>query len=418
MKPGVKRSARRGVARRRSAVRAIAIGVLTVVALAACGSGGDAGSGSSGGSGDSADVARSQDLLDKAHAAAVTGPSVGVVPTADIVPWKASDMPAPTAPPSGPLHVDVMYSFPAGFPPYAAGMVKALGEKLGWTVNVFGASTPTQQGALAAMQQAVLDKPDAIIAIATPATWVSPALDEARKDGIYTIDVNQDSSTGKGYDAYVPGAKGVQKALVGAWAVAKSEGTAHTVLFEAPGFTDVNVPAAKDYLDKCSGCAAEVQSLNSNAFVDPTQTQSSVSAALSNRSSVDYVVWPTGGLQLTPVLNGISTSRNRDAELIVDEPSAENMQLLAAGKIPVVVQAPAVLLLLEAIDNVNRLVQSKGAIPEGSLRPPVSYWTQGDAPHPTFSAITEAQLAANDWLTPFEEAWHVQLKNTILGVSG
>lgn len=401
---------------RSHAMRTTAVGLVAFMALAACGSDSDGDSGPSG-PGDSAAVDRSQELLDEAEASAVTGASVGVVAPEDIVAWQASDIPKPVAPSTEALKVDVVYSFPAGFPPYAAKVIEAIGADLGWSVNVFAASTPTQQGALAAMQQAVLDKPDAIIAVATPGIWVSPALEEARKNGIYTVNVNQDSSSGEGYDAYAPGAKGVQKALVAAWAVAKSEGKAHTVLFEAPGFTDVNVPAAEEYLKGCTGCETEVQSLNAAAFTDPTQTQSGVSAALSNRNGVNYVVWPTGALQLTPVLNGIAGSRNKDAELIVDEASAENLQLLSEGKIPVVVQAPAVLLLLEAIDNVNRLVQGQEAIPEDQLRTPVTYWTKDNAPEPTFPAITAAQLEANDWVSPFADAWGIELKDTILGVS-
>jgi len=417
-----------------SATLKVMIGAVALALLAACSSsstssGGGSGSAStpasssSGGSpasssSDDAYVTQSQQLLDRAHAAAVTGPSVGTVPANDIVPWKASDMPTPIAPPSQPLKVNVVYGIPVGYAPYAAHLIKAIGVKLGWTVNIFPASAPTQGAELAAMQQAELGKPNAIISIVVPATWVGPALASAKAAGIHTINIHQDLTTGAGYDGYVPSAEGVQKGLLAAWAVAKTGGKANTMLVEAPGFSDVNVPAAQSYLQACSGCSTIVQNFNPAVFTDPIQAQSSTSSALSAHPSTNYMVWPSGGLPLTPVLNGIAASPDSGAQLLVDDASPENMQLLSQGKLPLVMEGPGALLVLEAIDDVNRMAQGKPALAEDSLRIPISYWTKSEAPAPTFPAITKAQLQTNDWLSPFANAWHVpQLESVILGVA-
>ena len=248
--------------------------------------------------------------------------------------------------------------------PYAAHLIKAIGTKLGWSVTIFPASSPTQPAELAAMQQALLGKPNAIISVVIPAVWVGPALTAAKAAGIYTVDIHQDSTDGTGYSAVVPSAEGVQKALLAAWAVAKTNGKANTMLVEAPGFSDVNVGAAQSYLQACSGCTTVIQQFNPTSFTDPTQIQSNASSALSAHPSVNYVIWPTGGLPLTPVLDGMSAAPDTDAQLLVDDASPEDVQLLSQGKLPLVVEGPGALLVLEAIDNINRLEQGKQALAE------------------------------------------------------
>ena len=198
----------RGAAGRpsRAAVKFM-IGTAALATLAACSSSSSSSgssaatssdSSSASSSGGDAYVTQSQQLLDRAHAAAVTGPSFGTVPASSIVPWKASDMPAATAPPSKPLKVDVVYGIPSGYVPYAAHLIKAIGTKLGWSVTIFPASSPTQPAELAAMQQALLGKPNAIISVVIPAVWVGPALASAKAAGIYTVDIHQDSTDGNG----------------------------------------------------------------------------------------------------------------------------------------------------------------------------------------------------------------------------
>ncbi len=424
--------ARRGTIRGSARLKFL-IGAVALTALAACSSAGPGSSSTSaaassspaGGSSSAASspavsafVQQSQQLLDKAQPAAVTGPSFGTVPVSDVVPWQSSDIPAPTAPPSKPLKVAVAYGIPSGYVPYAAHLIKAIGTKLGWTVSIFPASATTQAAELAAMQQALLSKPNVIISVVIPAVWVGPALTAAKAAGIYTVDIHQDSTDGTGYSAVVPSAEGVQKAMLAAWAVTHTNGKSVVMLVDAPGFSDVNISAAQSYLQACGGCTTMTQQFNPTSFTDPTQIQANARSALSAHTSVNYVIWPTGGLPLTPVLDGIAASPDSGAQLLVDDASPENVQLLSEGKLPVVVEGPGAILVLEAIDDVNRLEAGQPALAETALRIPISYWTKSEAPAPTFPAITKAQLQANDWVSPFATAWHVPaLQSVILGVA-
>ena len=375
-------------------------------------------SGSPAASGGSGIVSQSKQLLQDAQNAAITGPSVGIVPVDQIVPWKQSLMPAPSKLVSGkPIRVDVVYDIPTGFSPYSAHLIQAVGAKLGWQVKVFAATASTQQAAEAAMQAAVLDKPTAIIASVIPATYDGQALAAAKAADIYTVLLHQDTTTGAGYDAYVPDGEGVQKALLGAYAVAESNGTANTLLLDAPGFSDVNLPAAQAYLKECTTCTTSTGQFNPLDFTDPVALQGDVSAALAKAPNLDYVMWPDGGLPLTPVVAAISASPDKNAKLLINDATDGSIQLLKSGAIPIVVEAPAALIALIGMDDVNRLVQGQQPLAEGSLRFPVSYWTTANSPGPTFGAITAAQLAQSDWLTPFENAWNVQLKSAILGVN-
>jgi ABC-type sugar transport system substrate-binding protein len=369
-------------------------------------------------SGSSAVVSQSKQFLQTAVNTAITGPSVGIVPADQIVPWKQSLMPTPSKLVSGKsIRVDVVYDIPTGFSPYSAHLIQAIGAKLGWQVKVFAATAPTPQAAEAAMQTAVLDKPTAIIAAVIPATYDGQALAEAKAAGIYTILMHQDTTTGSGYDAYVPDGEGVQKALLAAYAVAESNGTAKSLLLGGPGFSDVNLPAAQAYLKQCATCSTSTGQFNPVDFTDPVKVQSDVSAALANVSGLDYVMWPDGGLPLTSVVAAISASPNKNAKLLVNDASAGSIQLLKSGAIPIVVEAPSALIALIAMDDVNRLAQGQQPLAEDALRFPISYWTTANSPNPTFEAITAAQLKQSDWLTPFETAWSVQLKSAILGVN-
>ncbi|MET7571972.1 sugar ABC transporter substrate-binding protein [Streptomyces sp. NPDC005492] len=395
------------------------VGALALATLAACSSGGgdasvSAGAASGGGAGY---VAQSRALLAKATEGAVTGPSFGTVAADKLVAWRPQDMPTPSALPTGKkTKVDVVYAFPVGSPPYATHLIEKIAPKLGWDVKVFQAATPTQQGALAAMQQAILDKPAAIVVPVVPATWITPALEKARAQGIHTVGIHQDTTGGGGFDAYVPAAEGVQKALLAAWAVAQSNGKAKTLLVSAPGFSDANVPAAEKYLKDCSGCSTKSIQFNPDVFIDPTKTQSSLAATLAANPDVDYVMWPNGSAPLPGALNGISASRDRNAKLIVNTAGPGSVQMLKAGKLPVVVHHPEAMLALAAIDQVSRLVQGKAPLAQDALRLPVTYWTKQDASAPDYASITAAELKANDWLSPYEKAWDVSLKDTVLGV--
>jgi ABC-type sugar transport system substrate-binding protein len=405
------------------------ISAAALLALAACSSGSSGSSSatnstspsSAAAAGSSSSVlSQSKALLSEAAATAVTGPSFGTVPKNQIVPWTAAMMPTPSKLATGKqISVDVVYSIPEGYTPYAAHVIQAVGAKIGWKVKVIEATAPTQPADLTAMQQAVLDKPTAIIALVIPASYVAPALAKAKSEGIYTVDVHQDTTDGGGYDAYVPDGEGVQKALLAAYAIAQSNGSAKTLIMSAPGFSDVNVPAAQSYLGACSGCNTQLVQFNPTDFTSPTAVQSDVTSKLAASSGVTYIIWPDGGLPIQTVITAISSSiTNKSTKLLVNDAAPGSVQLLKTGQIPIVVYAPAAMTALVAMDDVNRMAQGQQPLAQTAQRYPVSYWTTQNSPAPTYPAITAAQLQQADWLSPFEQAWGVQLKSIVLGVSG
>jgi ABC-type sugar transport system substrate-binding protein len=409
------------VRRLRSIRRTLTVGSIvltTVVSLAACSAGTatPTSSASAGGSGGA--FVKSSAALFAKGSSVVTGPSFPSVSTDAIVPWKASLMPKPVALPSKPVRVDVVFAIPVGYPPYVTHVIQTVGAKLGWSVKVFQAAAPTQPAALASMQAAVLDKPDAIIAAVVPGVWIGPALSAAKAAGIPTIDLHQDSTTGPGYTAWVPDAEGVQKDLLAAYAVSTSKGTAHVLLANSPGFSDANVPAATAYLKGCSGCSTSTVQFNPTDFLDPSTIQSDMTAKLASISKLDYVVWPNGSIPTTTVVGALSASHTPKAKLLLNDASPESVGLVKKGSVPILVEMPAALTALIGIDDVSRLVQGKAALGQSALRIPVSYWTAKTAPAANFGAMTTKQLAAADWLTPFEKAWNKSLKSTILGIKG
>jgi ABC-type sugar transport system substrate-binding protein len=402
----------------RSIRRTLTIGSIVLaaaVALVGCSAGSTSTTSSSSSSTGGPFVKASAALLAKGSSV-VTGPSYPAVATSAIVPWKASLMPTPSSLPSKPLRVDVVFAIPVGYPPYVTHVIQTLGTKLGWTVKVFQASAPTQPAALSAMQAAVLDKPDAIVAAVVPGVWVGPALAQAKAAHIPTIDLHQDSTTGPGYTAWVPDAEGVQKDLLAAYIVSKSNGSAHVLLANSPGFSDANVPAAGTYLKGCAGCSTSTVQFNPTDYLDPATIQSDMTAKLASISKLDYVIWPNGSIPTTTVVAALSNSRTPNAKLLLNDASPESVGLVTKGSVPILVEMPAALTALIGMDDVSRLVQGQAPLAQDALRIPVSYWTQKTAPAANFGAMTAAQLAAADWLTPYETAWNQSLKSTLLGI--
>lgn len=430
LSPRIARAGSAGRGARPLAVALVTAGLLSAAACSSSGSGSTAasspatpaatasGPSSASAAGTSSFVAQSKQFLQTAAQQALTGPSVGIVPASQLVPWQQSLMPAPSKLVTGKqIKVDVVYGVPTGSVPYAAHLIQAIGAKLGWQVKVIEAASQTPQATNTAVQQAVLDKPTAIIGGVIPATWDGSALTAAKAAGIYTVLLHQDTTTGTGYDAYVPDAEGIQKELLAAYAVAESNGTAKTMVLDAPGFSDANLPAAQNYLAQCSACSTSPEQFNPNDFTDPVKLQSDVSSVLATSSNLTYLMWPDGGLPITPVTTAISASSDSSAKLLINDATNDSIQLLKAGTIPIVVEAPLALDALIAMDDVNRLVAGEQPLAENALRFPVSYWTTADSPAATFAAITEAELKQADWLTPFEKTWNVQLKSVILSVN-
>jgi len=405
--------------RRRRVTRSTAL-ISTLVlasALAACSSDakGDVTTANPGGG--ASYVKQSQALLDMAAKQAITGPAQGIVPAADLKPWTPEDMPVPVAAGKKSVKVAVVTAFPAGFPVYAAALLKAIGAELGWQVQTFAAATPDPAGASAAMNQAILTKPDVIIAPAVPSVFIAQGLAQAKAKGIKTIDLHGDSVTGPGFDAYVPASEGVQKALLGAWAVAKSDGKANAVVAGSPPFADANAAAAIDYIKACTGCKVKGVEFSPDVFSDPTKTPASLASAISS-ADVDYVIFPNGSTPLQGALNGIKASRSKNAQLLVNSPGPPTVQYVRDGQTPMLAWVPPALMVLTAIDDVNRMMAGAAPLDEQDLRMPVSYWTKENAPKPELGAMTAAELQSADFLTPFEKAWGIQLKDVILGVTG
>jgi hypothetical protein len=399
----------------------VAASVVAAVALAACGSSTHSTASTSPGKTSgaaAADIAQADRLVATGEGPAITGPSYGPVTASQAVAWTATQMPTPAALPKTHPKVDVLYGIPSGAVPYAAHVLKAIGDKLGWSMTIIPAAAQTQQAGLQAFQQALLTKPNAIIALVTPGVWVGPALAQAKKDGIVTVDVHQDQTDGPGYDAWVPDAEGIQKSLMAAFAVKLSNGKANSILFNAPGFSDANIPAAQSYLATCGGCSTQTKQLSSTDFVNPVAVQSDVTAELQAEPNANFLFWPNGSLPIEPIITAIAASANTDVKLLVDGPAPQGFQLVQSGAIPGAVETPDALLALIAIDDVSRLVQHEKPLAESALRIPIELVTKANLPDAkNYSTLTKSLLAKTNFLAPFDKAWGVSLESTVLSVS-
>ncbi|WP_328766238.1 sugar ABC transporter substrate-binding protein [Streptomyces sp. NBC_00286] len=208
----------------------------------------------------------------------------------------------------------------------------AAAEELGWTVK----QIPTQgtpESVQAAYEQAVRDKPDAVVASGFPRAVYAKQLARLKAADIPVIQSNADDVVGDGISLLKNGPKdvGVQGEMLASWVVSDSGAKANTVYFELPAYTilkPVKEGFAAKYEQWCQSCALDTVEVPITAVGKDMPDR--VVSYLRSHPKVTHVVFSLGLLNVG-VPAALKTAGITGKHIVVNVGDAQNYQYIQSG---------------------------------------------------------------------------------------
>ena len=213
-----------------------------------------------------------------------------------------------------------------------ADFTTAAARQLGWKVKQI-ATQGTPESVQAAYEQAVRDKPDAVIASGFPRAVYAKQLAQLKKAGIPVIQSNADDVAGAGVSLLKNGPKdvGVQGEMIASWVVSDSGGKADTVYFDLPAYTilkPVKDTFAAKYKEWCAGCALDTVDVPITAVGKDMPDR--VVSYLRSHPKVNHVVFSLGLLKVG-VPAALKTAGITGRHIVVNVGDAQNYQYIQSG---------------------------------------------------------------------------------------
>jgi ribose transport system substrate-binding protein len=208
----------------------------------------------------------------------------------------------------------------------------AAAGQLGWKVKQI-ATQGTRESVQAAYEQAVRDKPDAVVASGFPRAVYAQQLAQLKAAGIPVIQSNADDVVGDGVSLLKNGPKdvGVQGEMIASWVVSSSGAKADTVYFDLPAYTilkPVKDSFAAKYKEWCDGCALDTVDVPITAVGKDMPDR--VVSYLRSHPKVTHVVFSLGLLNVG-VPAALKTAGVTGKHLVVNVGDAQNYQYIQSG---------------------------------------------------------------------------------------
>ncbi|MFD5835769.1 sugar ABC transporter substrate-binding protein [Streptomyces collinus] len=205
-------------------------------------------------------------------------------------------------------------------------------EELGWQVKQI-ATQGTPESVQAAYEQAVRDKPDAVVASGFPRAVYAKQLAQLKAADIPVIQSNSDDLLGDGISLLKNGPDdvGVQGQMLASWVVSNSGAKANTVYFDLPAYTilkPVKDSFAAKYKEWCDGCALDQVDVPITA-VGKDMPDRMVSY-LRSHPEVTHVVFSLGLLNVG-VPAALKTAGITGKRIVVNVGDAQNYQYIQSG---------------------------------------------------------------------------------------
>ncbi|MEU3341529.1 substrate-binding domain-containing protein [Streptomyces sp. NPDC002144] len=213
-----------------------------------------------------------------------------------------------------------------------ADFTTAAAGQLGWKVKQI-ATQGTPESVQAAYEQAVRDKPDAVIASGFPRAVYAKQLAQLKAAGIPVIQSNADDVAGDGISLLKNGPKdvAVQGEMIASWVVADSGGKADTVYFDLPAYTilkPVKDSFAAKYKQWCPTCGLDSVDVPITAVGKDMPDR--VVSYLRSHPKVTHVVFSLGLLNVG-VPAALKTAGITGKHIVVNVGDAQNYQYIQSG---------------------------------------------------------------------------------------
>ncbi|MFJ9903476.1 sugar ABC transporter substrate-binding protein [Streptomyces sp. NPDC101152] len=208
----------------------------------------------------------------------------------------------------------------------------AAAGQLGWKVRQI-ATQGTPESVQAAYDEAVRDKPDAVVASGFPRAVYAKQLAELKAAGIPVVQSNADDVPGDGVSLLKNGPKdvAVQGEMIASWVVSSSDAKADTVYFDLPAYTilkPVKDTFAAKYKQWCAGCALDNVDVPITAVGKDMPDR--VVSYLRSHPKVTHVVFSLGLLNVG-VPAALKTAGITGKHIVVNVGDAQNYQYIQSG---------------------------------------------------------------------------------------
>ncbi|MFE9442191.1 sugar ABC transporter substrate-binding protein [Streptomyces sp. NPDC006602] len=205
-------------------------------------------------------------------------------------------------------------------------------KELGWKVNQI-ATQGTPESVQAAYEQALRDKPDAVVSSGFPRAVYAKQLAKLKKAGIPVLQSNADEVSGDGISLLKAGPEEVvgNGEMLASWVVSNSGANANTVYFDLPAYTILK-PVLKGFQDKykewCDGCAMDVVDVPITAVGKDMPDR--VVSYLRSHPKVTHIVFSLGLLNVG-VPAAMKTAGITGKHILVNVGDPQNYQYIQGG---------------------------------------------------------------------------------------
>ncbi|WSQ14051.1 substrate-binding domain-containing protein [Streptomyces sp. NBC_01231] len=205
-------------------------------------------------------------------------------------------------------------------------------NQLNWKVKQI-ATQGTPESVQAAYDQALRDKPDAVVASGFPRAVYAKQLAQLKSAGIPVIQSNADDVVGDGISLLKNGPKevAVQGEMLASWVVADSDAKADTVYFDLPAYTilkPVKDAFAAKYKEWCEGCALDSVDVPITSIGKDMPDR--VVSYLRSHPKVTHVVFSLGLLNVG-VPAALKTAGVTGKHIAVNVGDGQNYQYIQSG---------------------------------------------------------------------------------------
>jgi ribose transport system substrate-binding protein len=205
-------------------------------------------------------------------------------------------------------------------------------EELGWKVKQI-ATQGTPESVQAAYEQALRDKPDAVVASGFPRAVYAKQLARLKAAEIPVLQSNADDLLGDGISLLKNGPDdvAVQGEMLASWVVSNSGARANTVYFDLPAYTilkPVKDSFATKYEKWCAGCSLDQVDVPITAVGKDMPDR--VVSYLRSHPKVTHVVFSLGLLNVG-VPAALKTAGLTGKHIVVNVGDAQNYQYIQSG---------------------------------------------------------------------------------------
>ncbi|MFI7295228.1 substrate-binding domain-containing protein [Streptomyces sp. NPDC050121] len=205
-------------------------------------------------------------------------------------------------------------------------------NQLGWKVKQI-ATQGTPESVQSAYEQALRDKPDAVVSSGFPRAVYAKQLAKLKAAGVPVIQSNADDVVGDGVSLLKNGPEdvAVQGEMLASWVVSDSGARADTVYFDLPAYTilkPVKDTFAAKYKEWCEGCALDAVDVPITSIGKDMPDR--VVSYLRSHPKVTHVVFSLGLLNVG-VPAALKTAGITGRHIAVNVGDAQNYQYIQSG---------------------------------------------------------------------------------------